>query len=91
MGNGSAFLGIIVAIVAGIALLYGLAMGLIHGILPLWDMAYAAAYLNVAPISTNWLYYTVGELVLVWVLVPLWTLVCSFFIMIGATLMGNGF
>ena len=76
MGSGTTILGIILIFVFGIAGIYGLAMGLIHGILPLWETVYQAAYLNIDPPTVNWLYFTIGQLVLVYVLVPLWTMLC---------------
>jgi hypothetical protein len=88
MGSGSTILGIVLIFVFGIAGIYGLAMGVINGILPLWEMVYAAAYLHLLP-PANWLYYTAAQLILVWVLVPLWTMLCVMGVTAGYALMGD--
>jgi len=88
MGSGSTILGILLIFVAGIAGLYGLAMWAINGIFPLWDTVYAATFLHLPP-QADWLYYTVCQLVLTCVLVPLWTWLCAMGVMLGYTLMGD--
>jgi len=85
MGSGTTILGILLIFVAGIAGLYGLAMGILNGILPLWETVYAALWLNAAP-HADWLYYTAMQLILVWVLVPLWTMLCAMGVTVGAAL-----
>ena len=60
MGSGSTILGIALIFIFGIAGIYGLAMGLIHGIFPLWDTVYTALWVGAEP-KANWLYYTFAQ------------------------------
>lgn len=88
MGSGSTIVGILLIFIFGIAGIYGLAMGILNGILPLWETVYAGLWLH-APPAADWFYYSFLELVLTFVLVPLWTWLCAAFIFAGAALTGN--
>jgi hypothetical protein len=88
MGALGAILGVLLIFVSGIAGIYGIAMGLFNGIIPLWEMVYTALWLQMPPKSADWLYFTVAELILVSVLVPIWTGICVLGLMIGAAIAG---